>query len=157
MASSAARLSAQWYDAADEVGAPTTAHSALRVVLRWTLSEEADAGIAFQDDQPVVVVIDGSRLICVRPEDPAADSLEAEITLDSISLEAPLRVGLMLTEQTHGNIAFLIRRWMIGEPGGSQFQVDTRSPLRQGQREDRGRQVVEKAVAMLGWQLPQEN
>lgn len=156
MASPAARLSAEWYDAAEEVGAPTTAHSALRVVLRWTLSEEADGGIAFQHDQPVVVAIDGSRLICVRPEDPAADSLEAEIALDSISLAMPLRVGLVFTEQTHADIAFLVRRWMIGEPGGSQFQVDTRTPLRL-RGGDRGRQVLEKAVAMLGWQLPQEN
>lgn len=147
---------AKWYDAADEMAAPTAAHSVLRRVLGWVLSDEAIVGVAFQHDQPVVVAIDGSRLICARPEDPNVQGSEAVIVLDSVPLEMQLRVGLVVAQQTHGNRPFLVRKWTIGEPSGNPFEVETRTPVSdRGASDYGGRKVIELAVATLGWPLPE--
>jgi hypothetical protein len=144
-----------WYEAADELDAPTAAHTMLRRVLGWTLGEEAEAGIAFQHNQPVVVAIEGPRLVCARPEDPTIGDSEAVIALDSIPLDAPLRVGLSISQQTHGAGSFLVKSWTIGEPSPNSFQVDTRTPVSQLQGgEYGGRAVLETAVVELGWALP---
>jgi len=149
-------VSAKWYDVADEMAVPTAAHSVLGRVLGWVLSDKAIVGVAFQNDQPVVVAIDGSRLICARPEDPNVQGSEAVVILDSVPLDMQLRVGLVVAQQTHGNRPFLVRKWTIGEPSGSPFEVETWTPVSDwGASEYGGRQVIELAVATLGWTLPE--
>jgi hypothetical protein len=146
--------SAKWYDAADEMSVPTAAHSALRRILGWVLSDKAIVGVAFQHDQPVVVAVDGSRLICVRHEDPSVQGAEAVIALDSVPLDVQLRVGLVVAQQMHGNRPFLVRKWTIGEPNGSPLKVETRTPINDWQASEYGgRKVIELAVATLGWPL----
>lgn len=154
MASIATHAASLWYEAADELDTPTAAHSVLRRVLDWTLGEEAEVGIAYQNNEPVIVAMENSRLICVRPEDPAVSNSEAIVSLDSIPLDAALRVKLSISQQTHGRGTFMVKSWRIGGPDTDPVQVDTRTPISQLQGgEYGGRVVVEKAVTRLGWTL----
>jgi hypothetical protein len=145
----------RWYEASREAGTSTAGYSALRRVLGWTLGEDAEFGIAYKVNVPVVVAIEGSRLLCVRPEDPTADNPEGPVVLDSIPLSAPLHIKMSIDQREYGQAAFLVKSWTIDETGASAFQVDTRTPMTRWQDgEYGGKAVLEKAAAALGWRLP---
>jgi hypothetical protein len=157
MSSIGTQAANQWLEAAEEDGGATEVYSALQRVLGWTLSDEAETGVAYRNDQPVVVAIEGLRLICVSPSNRAARGPEAQIAIDSIPLDVPLRVELIVCQITFGASSYLVKHWVIGSGGADPFVVDTRTPIsawRGGEHD--GRAIVEKAVAKLGWCFPQE-
>ena len=156
MADLAARSADRWYQAAEEAGLPTDAHTALRKVLRWTLSEEAETAIAYDGELPVIAAIDDARLICARPEDPAAASSDAVVTLDSIPLDLPRRVIVSFSQKEYGWGWFMVRAWTLGEPGPASLVLETRTPSTQLQGgEFGGRALLEKAATRLGWSFPE--
>jgi hypothetical protein len=156
MADLAARAADRWYEAAEEACLPTDAQSALRKVLRWTLSEEAETAIAYSGKVPVIAAIDGARLICARPEDPAASSSDAVVTLDSIPLDLPRRVLVSFRQEEYRWGWFMVRAWTLGEPGPTALVLETRSPSSQLQGgEFGGRALLEKAATRLGWSFPE--
>jgi hypothetical protein len=155
MSSQSATAAERWYEASQEAETSTAGYSTLRRVLGWTLSEDAETGIAYKVNVPVVVATEGSRLFCVRPEDPTGDNAEGAVVLDSIPLSAPLRIKLSISQRTYGHADFLVKSWTIDETGANAFQVDTRTPVTRWQDgEYGGRAVLEKAAAVLGWKLP---
>jgi hypothetical protein len=155
MADLAARAADRWYEAAEEAGLPTDAQAALRKVLRRTLSEEAETAIAYSGELPVIAAIDGARLICAKPEDPAAASSDAVVTLDSIPLDTPRRVMISFSQKEYRWGWFMVRAWTLGEPGPTALILETRSPSSQFQGDEfGGRALLEKAATRLGWPLP---
>ncbi len=156
MADVAARAAARWYEAAEEAALPTNAHTTLRKVLRWTLSEEAETAIAYNGELPVIAAIDGARLICARPEDLAAASSDAVVTLDSIPLDLPRRVLVSFGQKEYRWGWFMVRTWTLGEPGPAALVLETRTPSSQLQGgEFGGRALLEKAATRLGWSFPE--
>jgi hypothetical protein len=152
----AARAAARWYEAAEEAALPTDAHTALRKVLRWALSDEAKTAIAYSGELPVIVAIDGARLICARPEDLAASSSDAVVTLDSIPLDLPRRVVVRIDQKEYRWGWFMVRAWTLGEPGPAALVLETRTPISQLQGgEFGGRTLLEKAATRLGWSFPE--
>ena len=150
----AARAADRWYEAAEEAGLPTDAQAALRNVLRWTLSEEAEIAIAYSDELPVIAAIDGARLICARPEDPAASSSDAVVKLDSIPLDLPRRIMVSFSQKEYGWGWFMVRTWTLGEPGPTALILETRSPSSRLQGGDfGGRALLERVASRLGWHL----
>jgi len=152
----AARVSEEWLNAAEPLGVPTGAHSALRRSLGWTLSDDAIAGIAFQASLPSVVAIDGERLITARPQDLDADQSEMGIVLESISLAMPIRIGLLLFNRVLGERSFMVRKWSFGEPSICPIELETWTPLspwREVAYEFSGQTILEQAARRLGWPL----
>jgi hypothetical protein len=148
------RAAARWYEAAEEAGLPTDAHTALRKVLRWTLSEDAETAIAYDGELPVIAAIDGARLICARPEDPAVSSSDAVVTLDSIPLDLPRRVMISFSQKEYRWGWFMVRAWTLGEPGPAALVLETRTPSSQLQGgEFGGKALLEKVATRLGWPL----
>jgi hypothetical protein len=155
MSSQSVTAAERWYEASQEAETSTDGYSALRRVLGWTLGEDAEIGIAYKVNVPVVVAIEGPRLLCVRPEDPTADKAEGAVVLDSIPLSVPLPIKMSISQREYGQAAFLVKSWTIDETGASAFQVDTRTPMtRWRDGEYGGKAVLEKAAAVLGWKLP---
>ena len=155
MADVAAQAAARWYEAAEEAALPTDAHRALRKVIRWTLSDEAETAIAYSGELPVIVAIDGARLICAKPEDLAAASSDAVVTLDSIPLDLPRRVVVRFGEKEYPWGWFMVRAWTLGEPGPAALVLETRTPTSQLQGgEFGGRALLERAATRLGWSFP---
>lgn len=152
----AARAADRWYEAAEEAGLPTDSHTALRKVLRWTLSEEAETAIAYSAEVPVIAAIDGARLICASPEDPAVSASDAVVTLDSIPLDLPRRVIVSFSQKEYRWGWFMVRAWTLGEPGPASLVLETRTPSARFQGgEFGGRALLEKAATRLGWSLPE--
>jgi hypothetical protein len=153
--SAAERAAERWFQAAELTSTPWVAQSQLRKVLRWTLAEDAETGIGFIDDQPVVVAIDGERLICARPVDPVADGADAVIAVDSLPLDRTLRVAVSFSQREFPHGWFMIRSWTLGEPGPGAVRIDTRSLVSAfNQIDDGGNALLEQVAARLGWQLP---
>ena len=153
--SAAARAADRWFQAAELTSRPLAGQSQLRKVLRSTLAENAETGIGFIDDQPVVLAIDGERLICARPVDPAADGADAVIAVDSLPLDRPMRVAVSFSQREFPHGRFMVRTWTLGEPGPGAVRIDTRSVVSQfHQIDDGGNALLEQVAARLGWQLP---
>lgn len=151
----AAQAADRWFRAAEITSSPLAAQSALEKVLRWTLPEVAETGIGFINDLPVVLVMDGERLILARPEDPAVSGPEAVIAVDSLPLDRPLRVAVSLSQRELPHGRFMIRSWTLGEPGPGAVRIDTRSLVSAfHQIDDGGNALLAKVADRLGWQLP---
>jgi hypothetical protein len=141
-----------WYEAAMEAGTPVNVHTQLKQVLRQCLSDQAETAIAYIDDSPVVVALDGDRLICVRPEDQGVAGIDAVILVDSIPLGTPRRIGLKVSRQERSQGTYMLRTWTLGEVGA--LVLDTRTPVSPHQDgEYGGRELLERAAARLGWPL----
>jgi hypothetical protein len=139
----------RWHSAGELLGRPSAAYRALRFQLRDQVAGGAEVGIAFQDDEPVVVLLHSERLTVARPAEPTSE--DSPIEFESISLAAPSRVGLVVGEVQRPEGIFRRRTWTFGEPGPSATVLETRAHTSQLATEIGGEALVAEAAARLGF------
>jgi hypothetical protein len=146
----AAAASEGWYSAAEHFDRSTIASGRLRNRLRSWISDVAEFGIAFQQDDPVVVLTHIERLTVVKPVDPSSE--HSLIDFESIPLAVPTRVRLLVGEIKVDAGVFRSMNWTFGDPGPAAFELETRALMSRFESEDfGGEELVAKAATRLGW------
>jgi hypothetical protein len=140
----------RWHSAAELFGRPSAAYRPLRIQLRDRISEEAELGIAFQKDEPVIVLLHADRITVARPAEPSSE--RSAIEFQSIPLGTPLRVGLVVGEAQMPEGIFRRRIWTLGDPGPTAIVLETRARVSSFAAEEIGGEaLIVEAAARLGW------
>jgi hypothetical protein len=152
----ARKIANDWYEAAEEIGAPKDLNNDLQRELCVLLSDEAQTGLGRADDSLVVLALDGGRFLCIGVE-PGEDDGHPITSARSIPLDpAPdLEVSGQHTEEN--NSLYLDRTWTVRSSSGEAIVVVTRVPVSQSFTKDRGGEVLMKAMARkAGWPIPDD-
>jgi hypothetical protein len=146
----AAEAAQAWYDAAELFRRASTAYRPLRTQLKQLVSEAGEMGIAFQEGDPVVVLLHAERLTVARPTEPSSE--HSPIEFESIGLATPARVCLTAGEAQMAEGFFRTRIWALGDPAAAPLVLETRSRTSRAlPEENAGEELVARAAIALGW------
>jgi hypothetical protein len=145
------QLVERWYEECENRGFPTEAYSGLRHGLRDFLPADTVAGIAFDDDCPVIVALTPRTLLRFAP--PAQDHL-LDATAVNISAIASLQVTCVL-EGSGDRSNFRACTWALRFLDGQEWRLVTRAPIGTSFASDNGGEGVLLELAdCLGWDIP---
>ena len=144
----------RWHEAAEDLGGSTDNYAFLRKSLGALLSDDAQAGIGFQADAPVVIALDGERLVCVVVNQPAGDD-DPTASATSLSVASTPRLDVEVAVSPMLRRACLVKTWTLWEANTKALTVTTLSPINSDFGTDYGGEEVMTTVAQrLGWPIP---
>jgi hypothetical protein len=150
MTGPAADAADSWHYAAEHFDRSTDAYGRLRSRMRAWISDEAEFGVAFVEDDPVVVFVHARRLTIVRPVDPSSE--HSAIDFESVPLVEPTRTRLVVGEVKVPAGVFRSMDWTFGDPGPTAVRLEARARVSHFEPEDfGGDRLLLEVAKRLGW------
>jgi hypothetical protein len=143
-------LANRWYEECQDRQLQVEAYGRLGQSLRAFMPSDGLAGIAFQDDLPIVLVLTRDALISFLPP-----GHEENVRASAIQLSAVTGLSVVSEFESQRRGDYRVCTWTLQGPEGASRTLLTRRPTRNSWADDNGGENVMLAVAaQLGWTTP---
>jgi hypothetical protein len=145
-----ASLANLWYEECQNSQLEVDAYGRLSQSLRAFMPSDGVAGIVFEDDSPIVLLLTDSALISFLPPGP-----EENVKASAMRLSSVTELSVVCTFESRPRGDYRVCTWTLSSPEGSFRTLRTRRPARNSWADDNaGENVMLAVAAELGWNTP---